>query len=152
MLLAAGAASAAALAVVPRAALASTAAPAIEVFKSPLCGCCEGWVSHLRQNGFAATVRNVEDTGEHRARLGMPERFGSCHTGVVEGYVLEGHVPAADIRKLLAARPKATGLAVPGMPVGSPGMEQGDRRDTYDVLLVRADGTASRFTHYPGNR
>ncbi|MGY8524200.1 DUF411 domain-containing protein [Paracidovorax citrulli] len=164
-LLAAGAAGALVLTALPRAAWAAAAAspaaggsagpgaalPAVEVFKSPQCGCCDGWVSHLRQNGFAVSVRNVEDTGAQRARAGMPERFGSCHTAMVQGYAIEGHVPAADIRKLLAARPQAVGLAVPGMPVGSPGMEQGERRDAYDVLLVRADGAASRFTRYPGN-
>lgn len=143
------AAGAAALLAGPRPARAAAATP-IEVFKSPLCGCCDGWVSHLQQNGFAVTVRNVEDTGVHRARLGMPDRFGSCHTGVVAGYAVEGHVPAADIRKLLASRQQAVGLAVPGMPVGSPGMEMGGRRDAYEVLLVRADGGASVFSRYAG--
>ncbi|MFJ4289859.1 DUF411 domain-containing protein [Cupriavidus sp. NPDC089707] len=121
---------------------------AIEVYKSPLCGCCEEWVKHLRANGFAVTVHDVEDTGDYRKRFGMPERFGSCHTGYIGGYAIEGHVPAADIRKLLAAKPKAVGLAVPGMPVGSPGMEQGSRKDPFDVLLVKADGAASVFTRY----
>ncbi len=121
----------------------------IDVYKSPLCGCCEGWVAHLRDNGFTVNLHDVEDTGVHRARLGMPERFGSCHTGSIGGYAIEGHVPAADIRRLLAARPKAVGLAVPGMPVGSPGMEQGPRVDPYQVLLVRADGGASVFARYP---
>lgn len=131
------------------AALAQAARPlAIDVYKSPLCGCCEDWVRHLRANGFAVTVHDVEDTGVYRARYGMPERFGSCHTGVTGGYAIEGHVPAADIRKLLAARPKAVGLAVPGMPLGSPGMEQGPRKDPFDVLLVKADGTASVFASY----
>ncbi|CAG9172594.1 DUF411 domain-containing protein [Cupriavidus respiraculi] len=121
---------------------------AIVVYKSPTCGCCEAWVKHLRDNGFAVTVHDVEDTGVHRARLGMPDRFGSCHTGRIAGYAIEGHVPAADIRKLLAQRPKAVGLAVPGMPVGSPGMEQGPRADPFDVLLVRADGGARVFSSY----
>lgn len=138
--------------------LARAAAPAakgtpvktpIEVYKSPLCGCCDGWVAHLREHGFDVKVHDVEDTAVHRARLGMPERFGSCHTGVVAGYAIEGHVPAAQIRKLLAGKPKAVGLAVPGMPIGSPGMEQGSRVDPYSVLLVRADGGASVFARYP---
>jgi len=121
---------------------------AITVYKSPLCGCCEDWVKHLRDNGFAVTAQNVDDTGPWRARLGMPERFGSCHTGLVAGYAIEGHVPAAEIRRLLAARPKAVGLAVPAMPLGSPGMEQGPRKDPYDVLLVKADGSATVFASY----
>ncbi|WP_454731388.1 MULTISPECIES: DUF411 domain-containing protein [Cupriavidus] len=123
-------------------------APAIEVFKTPTCGCCEGWVEHLRANGFAVTVRNVDDTGPYRARAGIPERFGSCHTGMIAGYGIEGHVPAADIRRLLAARPAAAGLAVPGMTVGSPGMEQGSRKDPFDVFLIRRDGAASVFASY----
>ncbi|MGO4326790.1 DUF411 domain-containing protein [Cupriavidus sp. 2TAF22] len=121
---------------------------AIEVFKNPDCGCCEGWVEHLRANGFAVTVRNVDDTEPHRARAGIPARFGSCHTGRIAGYGIEGHVPAADIKRLLAAKPDAAGLAVPGMPVGSPGMEQGPRKDPFDVLLIRRDGAASVFASY----
>ncbi|MFS8976142.1 DUF411 domain-containing protein [Cupriavidus necator] len=121
---------------------------AIDVYKSPLCGCCEDWVKHLRANGFTVTVHDVEDTGVYRKRFGMPERFGSCHTGYIGGYAIEGHVPAADIRKLLAAKPKAVGLAVLGMPVGSPGMEQGPRKDPFDVLLVKGDGAVSVFTSY----
>lgn len=132
----------------PAAKVAAVKTP-IEVYKSPLCGCCDGWVAHLREHGFDVKVHDVEDTAVHRARLGMPERFGSCHTGVVAGYAIEGHVPAAEIRKLLAGRPKAVGLAVPGMPIGSPGMEQGPRVDPYSVLLVRADGGASVFARYP---
>ncbi|MBB3014347.1 DUF411 domain-containing protein [Cupriavidus alkaliphilus] len=121
---------------------------AIDVYKSPLCGCCEEWVKHLRANGFTVSVHDVEDTDEYRKRFGMPERFGSCHTGHIAGYAIEGHVPAADIRKLLAAKPRAVGLAVPGMPVGSPGMEQGPRKDPFDVLLVKADGAASVFSRH----
>ncbi|MDF3839422.1 DUF411 domain-containing protein [Cupriavidus basilensis] len=143
--LALGATAAASL----RAATSVAAAPlAITVYKSPQCGCCEGWVEHLRTNGFAVTVRNVDDTGVYRARFGIPERFGSCHTGHIAGYAIEGHVPAADVKRLVAARPKAVGLAVPAMPVGSPGMEQGSRKDPFDVLLIRADGGASVFASY----
>lgn len=132
-----------------RAGAGAAAAPlAIEVYKSPQCGCCEGWVEHLRANGIAVTVRDVEDTGVYRARFGIPERFGSCHTGRIAGYAIEGHVPAADIKRLVASKPKAVGLAVPAMPVGSPGMEQGTRKDPFDVLLVRADGGASVFASY----
>lgn len=136
-----------------RAGASTAAAPlAIEVYKSPQCGCCEGWVEHLRANGFAVTVRDVEDTGVYRARFGIPERFGSCHTGRIAGYAVEGHVPAADIKRLVAGKPKAAGLAVPAMPVGSPGMEQGSRKDPFDVLLVRADGGASVFASYNKRR
>jgi hypothetical protein len=131
------------------AALPLQAATSIHVFKNPDCGCCSGWVDHLKAAGFAVQVTEVDDTAESRKRLGMPEKFGSCHTATVEGYVLEGHVPAADIRRLLAMRPKALGLAVPGMPVGSPGMEMGPRKDPFQVLLVSTAGKGSVFSTYP---
>lgn len=125
-------------------------APLVEVWKSPTCGCCQDWIRHLEASGFRT---RAFDTGnaEARARLGMPERLGSCHTARVEGYVLEGHVPATDIKRLLRERPKALGLAVPAMPIGSPGMdgpEYGGRRDPYDVLLVAADGGTLVYQHY----
>ncbi|MDC1311230.1 DUF411 domain-containing protein [Burkholderiales bacterium] len=113
----------------------------IEVWKSPTCGCCQDWITHLENNGFEV---RYYDTGNNRVRahVGMPQRYGSCHTAIVEGYVIEGHVPARDVRKLLAIKPKAVGLSVPGMPVGSPGMDgpqyQG-RQDPYDVLLILGD-------------
>jgi hypothetical protein len=91
---------------------------------------------------------HVSDTGTVRRRHGIPDELGSCHTGLVEGYAIEGHVPARDIKRLLAERPKARGLAVPGMPIGSPGMEQGSRRDPYDVLLVKSDGTTAVYQRY----
>ena len=144
--------AASALALAPVARAAGAADPVrVDVWKSPSCGCCKDWVKHLEANGF--TVR-VFDTGNTtmRARLGMPEQLGSCHTAVVGGYVLEGHVPAADVKKLLAAKPQALGLAVPGMPIGSPGMdgpEYGPKRDAYDVLLVSRDGGTRVFTSYP---
>jgi len=129
---------------------ARAAAPQVEVWKSPTCGCCQDWVTHLQQAGFTVVVHDVGNTAARR-RLGMPERLGSCHTATVGGYVVEGHVPAADIRRLLERRPAALGLAVPGMPVGSPGMDgaiYGGRRDPYDVLLVRRDGASEVFTPY----
>ena len=126
-----------------------TALPPVEVFKSPSCDCCSGWVDHLRAAGFFVKVRNVDDTAEARRRLGMPDDFGSCHTASVGGYVLEGHVPAADAKRLLALRPTAIGLAVPGMPVGSPGMEVGTRRDRYQVFLIDRQGRSSVFASYP---
>lgn len=122
----------------------------VDVWKDPNCGCCGDWVKHLEAEGF--TVR-VFATGADaaRRRLGLPEVYASCHTALIEGYVLEGHVPAADIRRLLADKPLALGLAVPGMPVGSPGMDgpaYRGRRDPYDVLLVGGDGRAKVFSRY----
>lgn len=126
------------------------AAQGIEVWKDPNCGCCQDWISHLEQNGFKA---KVFETGNNavRARLGMPQQLGSCHTALVQGYVIEGHVPAQDIQRLLKAKPKALGLAVPGMPIGSPGMDgpaYGGRRDRYEVLLVLKDGSTRVFNSY----
>ena len=135
------------LAVLPTRAASSW--PAIAVFKSATCGCCKAWVEHLKAAGFDVRVTDVDDTTAARKRLGMPDAFGSCHTGTVGGYALEGHVPAADVKRLLAAKPKAVGLAVPGMPVGSPGMEVGTRRDPYDVLLVERNGRSTVFASYP---
>jgi len=125
-------------------------APLIEVWKSPTCGCCKDWIAHVQDNGFRV---KANDTGNAaaRTRFGIAERFGSCHTAVVAGYAIEGHVPAADIRRLLAERPKAIGLAVPGMPIGSPGMdgpEYRGRKDAFDVLLLQASGTAAVYRRY----
>ena len=130
---------------IPLAAMA--AAPVIDVFKSESCGCCTGWVEHLKANGFTTRVKNVDNPSDHRQRGGIPDHLGSCHTGMVGGYAIEGHVPASEIKRLLAEKPKAKGLAVPGMPLGSPGME-GPRKDPYDVLLVHADGRTSVYKHY----
>ena len=132
-------------------AAAETGLPRLEVFKDPNCGCCGAWVDHMRAAGFTVHVTNVDDTSAARKRLGMPDRLGGCHTATVGGYVLEGHVPSADVRKLLAAKPPALGLAVPGMPVGSPGMEVGARKDPYEVLLVARDGRTSVFARYPAS-
>jgi len=120
------------------------ASPTIEVWKSPSCGCCAEWVKHLQANGFLVKVNDTGNTGA-RARLGVPTKLGSCHTAQVAGYALEGHVPAADIKRLLADKVDALGLAVPGMPTGSPGMEQGDRRDPYNVLLIERGGSTRVF-------
>lgn len=122
-------------------------APWVEVWKSPTCGCCKDWIAHMEANGFRARIYDTGNTAM-RGRLGIDLQFGSCHTARVAGYAIEGHVPAADIRQLLKERPKAIGLAVPGMPVGSPGMdgpEYGSRKDPYDVLLIAADGNASIY-------
>jgi hypothetical protein len=118
--------------------------PAVEVWKDPSCGCCREWIAYLEREGFSVVSRDEGNVAARR-RLGMPAKYGSCHTATVAGYVIEGHVPAEDIRRLLAQRPDAIGLAVPGMPVGSPGMDGAiyrGRRDPYDVLLVRRDGSA----------
>jgi hypothetical protein len=129
---------------------ARAAAPMVEIWKDPNCGCCQDWVKHLNRNGFATRVRD-EGNAAARKRLGLPEKLGSCHTGQVGGYAIEGHVPAREIQRLLKEKPKAVGLAVPGMPVGSPGMDgpaYGDQRDPYDVLLVLADGGTRVFQSY----
>jgi hypothetical protein len=125
-------------------------APLVEVWKDPSCGCCKDWIKHLEANGFAVQVFETGNTAT-RGRLGMPAQFGSCHTALVGGYVVEGHVPAREIRRLLKDRPSALGLAVPAMPVGSPGMdgpEYGGRRDPYDVLLVQTNGASRVFQSY----
>jgi hypothetical protein len=119
----------------------------VRVAKSPQCGCCGAWVEHLRAAGFETEVRDMEQAALDalKAELGIAREHASCHTATVEGYVVEGHVPAEDIRRLLAERPDARGVAVPGMPLGSPGMEMGDLRDSYDTLLIGKDGGASVF-------
>lgn len=123
----------------------------ITVWKTPSCGCCKEWVAHLQKNGFAVVTNDVKDTAPMRQKLGLPDKFGSCHTASLSGYVLEGHVPAAEIRRLLHEKPQAIGLAVPGMVVGSPGMEMGKARDAFDVLLVLADGSSRVYQSYPAN-
>lgn len=122
----------------------------IRVVKDPNCGCCDAWIEILAANGFAATVdlRDYDALQAHKAASGIPAAMTSCHTAHIDGYVIEGHVPPADIRRLLAERPDAVGLAVPGMPYGSPGMGPEDAREAYDVHLIRADGTTEVFTRY----
>ncbi len=127
--------------------LPASAADAVDVYKSPYCGCCEKWVEHLQQAGFAVRTHDVNDVPAARQRLGMPERLGSCHTAKVAGYVVEGHVPAADIRRLLKEKPKAIGLAVPSMPPGSPGMES-PKPVPYNTLLVQAGGATTVFAKH----
>jgi hypothetical protein len=127
----------------------ATSLPLVEVYKNPDCGCCGAWVDHLKAAGFPVKVYETQDTGAVRKRHGIPDQFGSCHTGVVAGYALEGHVPAEDVKRLLARKPVAAGLSVPGMPVGSPGMEVGSRKDPYQVLLIDKAGRSSVFARYP---
>lgn len=131
---------------------ATGALPLVEVFKSPSCGCCGGWVSHLEQAGFPVRVHEVEDLEPVRRQLGVPYGKGSCHTARVDGYIVEGHVPAGDIARLLAERPDARGLVLPGMPAGSPGMEMPDGYvQPYTVELAAHDGSTRAWSsHGPG--
>ena len=124
------------------------AADTIEVWKDPGCGCCTKWVDHLKAAGFGVRTHEVSDMNAARAKNGVPQALGACHTARVGRYAIEGHVPAADIRRLLRERPEGAGLAVPGMPAGSPGMEA-DRTQPYDVLLFNADGRTRVYRHYP---
>ena len=120
--------------------------PVVEIWKSPQCGCCDDWTKHLQKNGFATKVHVVADTADARRAAKIPEKLGSCHTARVGGYSVEGHVPAKDIRRLLREKPKAVGLAVPGMPQSAPGMD--NPGFPYDVLLVAADGRTSIYSRY----
>ncbi len=125
--------------------------PLVEVWKSPTCGCCKDWISHLEAHGFKVRAHDQGNT-DARAALGIPIAYGSCHTARVGGYAIEGHVPAREIQRLLKEKPAAVGLAVPAMPIGSPGMdgpEYGGRKDPYDVLLVRRDGSTAVYQSYP---
>ncbi len=122
----------------------------ITVYRSPTCGCCGKWIEHLKQNNFKVKD-NMSDAMEAiKAKYGVPKAMASCHTALVDGYVIEGHVPAADIMKLLKAKPKVTGLAVPGMVTGSPGMEMGDRVDPYEVMSFDKENHFQIFNHYQG--
>ncbi|NGQ92934.1 DUF411 domain-containing protein [Rhodobacter sp. HX-7-19] len=125
--------------------------PPIHVVKGRGCECCDAWVDYLREQGFTVTDEVSMGTLLIRFKMdqGIPAKAFSCHTGTVDGYALEGHVPAADIRRLLDERPDVVGLAVPGMPYGSPGMGSEDSRDAYDVLLVRRDGSLEVYSSYP---
>ncbi len=123
--------------------------PLVEVWKSDSCGCCGEWVKHMQKNGFATKIHRVEDNSPMRRALGIPERMGSCHTAKVGGYAIEGHVPAADVKRLLAEKPKAKGLTAPGMPQGSPGMDI-PNSPPYETYLVRNDGSAQFFARHEG--
>lgn len=129
---------------------AAPARPIAEVWKDPNCGCCKDWNEILEKAGFEVRVHDTGNTGV-RAQFGMPVKFGSCHTARIGGYVIEGHVPVREIQRLLREKPRAVGLTVPGMTIGSPGMdgpEYGKRKDPYDVLLVKADGTSAVYQSY----
>ena len=131
----------------PRPANAGAAADQILVYKTPTCGCCGKWVEHMKANGFTATVRDTVDVMPIKQRLGVPRSMASCHTAVVNGYVVEGHVPASTVRKLLQERPAITGIAAPGMPAGSPGME-GPVAQRYDVVTFDKAGRSRVYTSH----
>jgi hypothetical protein len=127
---------------------ASSAPIAITVYKTPTCGCCREWVTHLSKNGFAPTVHDLDDLTETKSALGVPPALQSCHTAVIGRYFIEGHVPADLIRKLVNEKSASiVGLAVPGMPSGSPGMEMGGRKDAFDVIALARDGKRSVYAH-----
>ncbi|MBY6044109.1 DUF411 domain-containing protein [Phaeobacter italicus] len=124
--------------------------PEIRVLKSPSCGCCTAWADHLSAAGFSVDLRDVPDEQlwTMKDRLGIGDKTASCHTAMIEGYVIEGHVPAEDITRLINERPDALGLAVPGMPIGSPGMEMGDNTEPFTTLLLLADGETRAFARH----
>jgi hypothetical protein len=122
---------------------------AVTVYKSPTCGCCSKWIEHLEANGFAVTAIDTSDVQSIKATNGVPAELASCHTALVDGYVVEGHVPAEDIHRMLTERPDVTGLAAPGMPIGSPGME-GAHPEPYEVISFNAEGETRTFSsHQP---
>ena len=135
----------------PLAALGDGTSPDIHVVKNPQCGCCTAWIKILTDKGFNVTTEDRSGSllTEFKIENGIPKNMMSCHTAKVDGYFVEGHVPAGDIKRLLADRPDALGLAVPAMPYGSPGMGPEDEREAYDVYIISADGTAEVFQHYP---
>ena len=129
---------------------AATAAT-LDVIKTPTCGCCSVWIERMKAAGFTVQSRDVADTSPAAKAAGVPDTMRSCHTARIGGYVIEGHVPAADIRRLLAQKPKAVGLSVPGMVAGSPGMEMGGRGERYQVMLIRKDGKHSVWATHGGS-
>ncbi len=140
---------AAASTILPRVAAAAPKPTAITVYKDPSCGCCTKWVAHLQANGFATQVHDRSDMDALKDSLGVPAALRSCHTAVAGTYVIEGHVPAADVTRLLATKPaKTLGLAAPGMPAGSPGMEVGGRADRYDVIAFAPGGATRVFARH----
>ncbi len=119
----------------------------VNVYKSPTCGCCGKWIEHMQKNGFKVETHEVENIPASRKKLGMPDKLGSCHTSKIGNYVVEGHVPAQDIKRLLKEKPKALGLAIPSMPPGVPGMDI-PNSPPYETLLVQADGSTSVFAKH----
>ncbi len=128
-------------------ALLAESLPRVTVYKSPTCGCCKEWVKHIRDNGFEVKAQDMKDLKSIKSMSGVRKEFASCHTAMVGGYIIEGHVPAADIKRLLKEKPKVRGLTVPGMVMGSPGME-GPRKDRYQVLTFDNKGITGVYTNY----
>ena len=128
-------------------ALAAAGATEVEVYKSPTCGCCKNWAQHMRENGFTVKTHEVSDVAPYKIKGGVPLTLASCHTAVVDGYVIEGHVPAQDIKRLLKERPRVQGLAAPGMPASAPGMDQGGGQP-YDVLSFDKAGKISVYARH----
>ncbi|HWI84122.1 DUF411 domain-containing protein [Ramlibacter sp.] len=147
-----------ALGLLPVAGFARAAAPAaplppVEVWKEPTCGCCKDWIAHMEASGFKVFV-NVGGTQAAKTRLGIPSNMASCHTARVAGYALEGHVPAREVKRLLREQPNAVGLAAPGMPIGSPGMDTpsyNGKKNPYNVMLIARNGSATVYQKYEGN-
>jgi hypothetical protein len=129
-------------------AVSAQASEQITVYKTPTCGCCQKWIDYLEGNGYQVTTQDMYDLRFIKSISGVKPRYASCHTAVVDGYVVEGHVPVTDIERLLTERPDVIGISVPGMPVGSPGMEQGERRDNYQVVTLEKDGSAKVFSQH----
>lgn len=123
------------------------AGPVLQVAKSPSCGCCAAWIAHMREAGFEVEAHDLSQDAldAAKARLGVPEDAVSCHTGRIAGYVVEGHVPALDVMRLIAEGPDVRGISVPGMPIGSPGMEMGEEREPYDSMLIGHDGALTPY-------
>lgn len=122
--------------------------PEVLVYKSPTCGCCSKWVSHLEENGFAVRTTDQPDVAPVKREVGLPPALASCHTAIVDGYVVEGHVPAEVVKKMLRERPDIVGISAPGMPIGSPGMEQGDQVDSYDVVAFDREGNTYVYASF----
>ncbi|WP_422412701.1 MULTISPECIES: DUF411 domain-containing protein [unclassified Endozoicomonas] len=123
--------------------------PTVMLYKTPACGCCKQWAKHMEENGFKVMSHDVPSTATYRARAGIPKGMESCHTAFIGDYAIEGHVPATDIKRLLSEKPAGVnGLTVPGMPLGSPGMEYGDRKDPYQVIGFTKDGNTSVFANH----
>lgn len=137
-----------ALTVASLSAVAAETFSTIMVYKSPTCGCCTEWVKHLEENGFEMMSHNVQNMGKYKEKANLPHGMGSCHTAFVDGYAIEGHVPASDIKRMLTEKPDIRGIAVPGMPMGSPGMEYGDRKDAYQTISYTRDGHKSVFASH----
>ena len=133
----------------PAAPAAKTTNATVKVHKDPNCGCCGGWAEHMQAAGFPVEIHDTSDMASVKQRLGIGEGMMSCHTSEIDGYVVEGHVPVSAIQKLLAERPKARGLVLPGMPIGSPGMESPDGyRQPFTVALLAEDGSLSEFSRH----